>query len=64
MQPVSIIEDYCMTPKDVAQRLKVAQRTLQGWRDRKIGPSYLIFQRQIRYSKSSLERWLLSKVVC
>lgn len=64
MQPVSIIEDYCLTAKDVAKRLKIATRTLQGWRERKIGPSYLIFQRQIRYSQSSLERWLISKVVC
>lgn len=62
MQPVSISEDYCLRPKDVAQRLKVATRTLRNWRLRRIGPSYLIFQRQIRYSQSSLEQWLMARI--
>lgn len=43
---------------EVAERLKLSTRTLQGWRLKGKGPSFLKFGRSVRYAESTLETWI------
>ncbi len=43
---------------EVAERLELSTRTLQGWRLKGEGPSFLKFGRSVRYAESTLEMWV------
>ena len=43
---------------EVAKRLKLSKRTLQGWRLKGEGPKFQKFGRSVRYAESTLETWI------
>jgi predicted DNA-binding transcriptional regulator AlpA len=48
-----------LSQRDVAVRLGVSARTVEGWRARGVGPPYLrLSARAVRYRSSDLEQWL------
>ncbi len=52
-----------LLPGEVAELLRVSQDTLENWRCRGIGPSYLKFgKRDVRYRPSDVLRWLDERV--
>jgi hypothetical protein len=49
--------------EQAAKLLKVSIKTLQGWRQRKIGPRYFKLSNRVRYSIDDLKEWLSSCAV-
>lgn len=48
-----------LSQREVAVRLGVSARTVEGWRARGVGPPYLrLSARAVRYRSSDLEQWL------
>jgi excisionase family DNA binding protein len=48
-----------LTPRQAAQYLNVALRTLQSWQERGIGPPSIKFPSGARrYRRSDLDRWI------
>lgn len=48
-----------LSQREVAMRLGVSARTVEGWRARGVGPPYLrLSARAVRYRSSDLEQWL------
>ena len=43
---------------DVADHLKIPEKTLAEWRSRGIGPRYLRVGRYVRYRWADVEEWL------
>ncbi|WJY20086.1 helix-turn-helix domain-containing protein [Alteriqipengyuania flavescens] len=50
--------ERCWTEIEVADRLNLSVRTLQGWRLRGEGPHFLKFGRSVRYSSAAIESWV------
>lgn len=51
-----------LTEYEVAKLIGVAARTLQLWRQKRIGPPYLqISRRTIRYRYDDVMQWVLTK---
>lgn len=50
--------DEVLTATEAATFLKVPARTLDAWRNRRIGPKYLKVGRHVRYRTSDLSEWL------
>ena len=50
-------EDQWLTRGEVAQRLRVPEKTLAMWASGKKGPPYAIFGRHARYRMSQLIDW-------
>lgn len=52
-----------LTTVDVAQRWRMSPRSLEGWRDRGIGPTYHKIGNRVRYLVNDIEeferRWRL-----
>jgi len=51
-----------LTPADVAELLRVEVETLEAWRSRGHGPSFLALGSSIRYRPSEVLRWLDQRV--
>lgn len=48
-----------LSQRQVAVRLGVSARTVEGWRPRGVGPPFLrLSARAVRYRSSDLEQWL------
>lgn len=49
-----------LTAKEVAMKLGCTTRTLQNWRDAKIGPSYIQYvdKGMVHYDEDILEEWI------
>jgi predicted DNA-binding transcriptional regulator AlpA len=48
-----------LSQREVAVRLGISARTVEGWRARGVGPPYLrLSARAVRYRSSDLEQWL------
>ena len=47
-----------LTPEEVAQYLRISQKTLANWRCAERGPRYLRIGRDIRYPENALLDWL------
>jgi predicted DNA-binding transcriptional regulator AlpA len=48
-----------LSQRQVASRLGVSARTIEGWRARGVGPPFLrLSARAVRYRSSDLEQWL------
>lgn len=43
---------------ELAERLGLSNRTVQGWRCRGGGPPFVRFGRIVRYPEAALEEWL------
>jgi predicted DNA-binding transcriptional regulator AlpA len=53
-----------LSQRQVALRLGVSARTIEGWRARGTGPPFLrLSARAVRYRLSDLERWLAQRRV-
>jgi predicted DNA-binding transcriptional regulator AlpA len=53
-----------LSQREVAVRLGVSARTVEGWRARGVGPPYLrLSARAVRYRSSDLEQWLARRRV-
>jgi predicted DNA-binding transcriptional regulator AlpA len=51
--------DPLLSPPQVAERLNVSTKTLEDWRYRGQGPSYIKFTRRcVRYYASEIERFI------
>ena len=46
-----------LTERELAQRWRISQRTLQKWRQNNIGPAYVKIGGRIRYRLSDIEEW-------
>lgn len=44
-----------LSQKEVAHRWTMSTRTLEGWRDRGIGPRYYRFGNRVRYAVEDVE---------
>lgn len=44
-----------LTTADVADRWRISPRTLEGWRDKGIGPSYVKIGSRVRYRIDHIE---------
>jgi excisionase family DNA binding protein len=48
-----------LKPAEVAERLRVSLKTLEGWRRRGTGPVFVrLGGRDVRYPEGELERWI------
>ena len=47
-----------LTPKQLAERLQIKERTLAAWRYLRIGPAYMRTGRVIRYAIADVDRWV------
>lgn len=55
--------DPLLTELSAAALLHLSVRTLQSWRGRGTGPSFVRMGRAIRYRRSDLEQWVSSNIV-
>ena len=51
-------DDVLLTEAEVAEMLRVSQRTVRRWRNEGSGPPALRVGRRIRYRRSAVEAWL------
>lgn len=56
-------QDALLTEVDAADLLRMSIRTLQAWRARGFGPSFVRAGRAIRYRRSDLIRWILANTI-
>jgi len=52
-----------LRPRDVAARLRVAEKTLGDWRSAGTGPAFLRLGRTIRYRAADIDRYLALSAV-
>ncbi len=45
------------TPEQIAERYKLSEKTLEGWRFRGVGPKFRKFGHLVRYAESDLAVW-------
>uniref|UniRef100_I2Q560 Helix-turn-helix domain-containing protein n=1 Tax=Desulfovibrio sp. U5L TaxID=596152 RepID=I2Q560_9BACT len=58
------MEQLAYKPKDAAKVLGVSKRTLEDWRARGLGPTYVKeTERTILYPRRGLEAWLEKRAV-
>jgi predicted DNA-binding transcriptional regulator AlpA len=59
---LSQLTDYViLTPKQVAERIHVPERTLERWRSTGDGPKFARLGRRVGYPMADLERWLAER---
>jgi predicted DNA-binding transcriptional regulator AlpA len=51
-----------LTEAQVAKRLAVKTRTLQGWRQRGVGPAFLKLGACVRYPEDGVNSWIAQQV--
>ena len=52
-----------LTPREVAEFLKVSTSTLADWRYKRTGPSYVRQGRVVRYPADALATWINARTV-
>jgi hypothetical protein len=55
-----ILEDY-VTEDELASQLKLNERTLQRWRQQRVGPPPTFMGKRIMYHVPSFKAWLKSR---
>lgn len=50
--------DTLLTPREAAEILRIAPRTLETWRRRGDGPSFVRIPSGVRYQRADLEAYL------
>ena len=55
--------DALLTEMEAAHALSLSSRTLQAWRIRNVGPSYVRVGRAIRYRLNDLRQWVVDQTV-
>ena len=51
------MDEFLFTEEQAAERLNVSRRTLQGWRQRGVGPEYTKLGELVRYKPSKLQAY-------
>lgn len=54
-------DDVLVPTQAAAERLGIAAGTLRNWRMNGQGPAYVRLQRDIRYSRNELDRWIAAR---
>ena len=49
--------------KELAEILGLSRRTLQNWRQQKIGPMYIKLGRVVRYRHSDIEPYITENII-
>ena len=58
------IHDDLLTERETSRMLKVASRTMEGWRRRGAGPPFIrLSLRAVRYKREDVEAWLAARTV-
>lgn len=52
-----------LTPKEAAERIRIPEKTLANWRNKRIGPPYRKFGRRVLYPLALLEEWEAKQTV-
>ena len=53
------MEDILLTQTQAAEILNISPRTLEGWRRKGLGPSFVVYSsRCVRYSERALLEWV------
>jgi len=52
-----------LTEKEAAQLLRVSVRTVQDWRQRGCGPSYLKLGKAVRYPTEQVEAYMAKSLI-
>jgi hypothetical protein len=47
-----------LTPADLADKLKIDERTLASWRYHRRGPKFIRLERHVRYRTEDVDDWL------
>lgn len=58
LKPSPLLNEF-----EAAAFLKVSERTLQGWRQRRAGPPFIKLGRSVRYDSAALERFIRAATV-
>jgi predicted DNA-binding transcriptional regulator AlpA len=54
-------ESHLLKPAEVAERLRVSLKTLEGWRRRGTGPVFIrLGGRDVRYPEADLVAWIVA----
>lgn len=46
-----------LTPAEAAERLRIPEKTLANWRNKRVGPPFRKFGRRVLYPLDQLEKW-------
>ena len=58
------VDEALLTQEEAAQYLHIEPRTLEAWRQRRIGPQFLTYSKRcVRYRLSDLRSWLVEREV-
>ena len=49
--------------RELAQFLAISERTLEGMRQRKLGPPFIKVGRTVRYDPAAVTRWLQERTI-
>lgn len=55
------MSDDLLTTKQLAEYLGVTARTLELWRETRVGPAWVRVGRKVRYRREDVEAWLESR---
>ena len=47
-----------LTPDQAAEYLRLSERTLIRWRNRRVGPAWVKVGRRVLYRRSDLDSWM------
>lgn len=60
---IKMIDETILTTEQAAEMLGMSERTLENWRWKREGPSYIKLGRSIRYRKTDVENWIKANIV-
>lgn len=53
-----LLTDQRMTPREVAETLRVSERTLHRWHALRVGPARCKVGRRVLYRQTAIDAWL------
>jgi predicted DNA-binding transcriptional regulator AlpA len=55
------LDEWDVSPKDLATMLKISVRTVWGWNAAGTAPRFIRVGKHVRYSRRSVEEWIAAK---
>lgn len=52
-----------LTPREVSQLLRISIHTLAKWRSQRQGPDYVKTGKSVKYSRDTLNVWIVNKTI-
>lgn len=52
-----------LTAKEASERLRIPEKTLANWRNKRVGPPFFKFGQRVLYSLAQLEEWEKARAV-